>query len=161
MKYWTGNFIYYFKPLVDDPTKRRIIVEITPNPAGMYSQVLNCIHTEVVDINESSSIALDRQDGHSFWLHRPTTSAGLSWEPVYTDLPNLRQVFKDEVKHKERNEYQKLWIRKKREKHTKPVMCKECDQFFLPKRSTATFCSSRCRLRCHRANKSPAFPKSK
>ncbi len=155
MKYWTGNFIYYFKPLVDDPTKRRIIVEVTPNPAGMYSQVLNCIHTEVVDINESSSIALDRQDGHSFWNFCPT-SAGLSWEPVYTDLPNLDQVFKNEAKHKERNEYQKLWIRKKREKHIKPVMCKQCDQFFLPKRSTATFCSSKCRLQCHRASKSPA-----
>ena len=47
-------------------------------------------------------------------------------------------------------------IKKKREKHIKPVMCKQCDQFFLPKRSTAVFCSSKCRLQCHRASKSPA-----
>ena len=55
------------------------------------------------------------------------------------------------------NKYLKIWIRKKRKKHIKPVMCKQYDQFFLAKRSTAVFYSSKCRLQCHRANKSPAY----
>jgi len=90
----------------------------------------------------------------------PTINAHLFnisfWEPIYRDLPELRQVFKDEVKHKERNEYQKLWVRKKRHKERTFVQCKQCLECFIPKRSTATFCSSKCRLKYHRANKSPA-----
>ena len=89
-----------------------------------------------------------------FWYHASST-AGLSWEPIYRDLPELRQVFKDEVKHKERNEYQKSWVRKKHHKGRTLVLCKQCLECFIPKRSTATFCSSKCRLKYHLANKSP------
>ena len=36
------------------------------------------------------------------------------------------------------------------------MQCKQCLECFIPKRSTATFCSSKCRLKYHRANKSAA-----
>ena len=146
--------IYEFPTLIDDPTKKRIIVEVTENPAGLFSQILFCIDTEVVDVN-TDSIAVDDETifGNYMFLH---PIAGLKRKLIYSELPNFANLLADEVKRIERNEYQKLWIRKKREKHIKPVMCKQCDQFFLPKRSTAVFCSSKCRLQCHRASKSPA-----
>ena len=34
--------------------------------------------------------------------------------------------------------------------------CQQCNKTFIPARSSAKFCSSKCRLQCHRANKSPA-----
>jgi len=71
-------------------------------------------------------------------------------------LQRKSQVFDNEVKQKKRNEYKKLWIRKKRHKELTFVQCKQCLESFIPKRSTATFYSSKCRLKCHRANKSPA-----
>ena len=146
--------IYEFPTLIDDPTKKRIIVEVTENPAGIYSQILFCIDTEVVDVN-TDSIAIDDETifGNYLFLH---PIAGLKRKLIYSELPSMATLESNEIKRKERNEYQKLWIRKKRKKHIKPVMCKQCDQFFLPKRSTAVFCSSKCRLQCHRANKSPA-----
>ncbi len=146
--------IFEFPTLIDDPTKKRIIVEVTENPAGLFSQILFCIDTEVVDVN-TDSIAVDDETifGNYMFLH---PIAGLKRKLIYSELPNFAHLLADEVKRIEKNEYQKLWIRKKRKKHIKPVMCKQCDQFFLPKRSTAVFCSSKCRLQCHRANKSPA-----
>ena len=146
--------IYEFPTLIDDPTKKRIIVEVTENPAGIYSQILFCIDTEVVDVN-TDSIAVDDDTIFGMFIWR-NPIAGLKRKLIYSELPSMARLESNEIKRKERNEYQKLWIRKKRKKHIKPVMCKQCDQFFLPKRSTAIFCSSKCRLQCHRANKSPA-----
>ena len=34
--------------------------------------------------------------------------------------------------------------------------CLQCNKTFIPARSSAKFCSSKCRLQCHRAKKSPA-----
>ncbi len=146
--------IFEFPTLIDDPTKKRIIVEVTENPAGLFSQILFCIDTEVVDVN-TDSIAVDDDTifGNYMFLH---PIAGLKRKLIYSELPSMARLERNEIERKARNEYQKQWIRKKREKHIKPVMCKQCDQFFLPKRSTAVFCSSKCRLQCHRASKSPA-----
>ena len=90
-------------PLIDDPSKKRIIVDLTPNPAGIYSQVLNCIHVEVVDVNESS-IALDQYSGIYFSVVCDKI-AGLTVYPVWNELPPLKDVLKEEIRHKERNEY--------------------------------------------------------
>ena len=158
MTYLEKSHDYYELPvLIDDPTKKRIITEVTENPAGVYSQILFCFDTEVVEAS-SRSIAADDDtyfrccDLQMIGLQ----DAGLKRFTVYSQIPSLGTVLTNERKQKERNEYQKQWIRKKRKKHIKPVMCKQCDQFFVPKRSTAVFCSSKCRLQCHRANKSPA-----
>ena len=152
MNYWSGKFTITFDPLIDDPSKKRIVYDITPNPAGTTPI---CLHTAVVDVNDNS-LCIDRELSGFQWLYIGERPAGLKCNAVFSDLPSLHTVFDNEAKQKKRNEYQKLWIRKKREKHIKPVMCKQCDQFFLPKRSTAVFCSPKCRLQCHRASKSPA-----
>ena len=156
MTYLEKSHDYYeLTVLIDDPTKKRIITEVTENPNG-FMQILFCFETEVVEAS-SRSIAADDDtyfrccDLQMLGLQ----TAGLKRFRVYSQIPSLGTVLTNERKQKERNEYQKQWIRKKRKKHIKPVMCKQCDQFFLPKRSTAVFCYSKCRLQCHRPNKKP------
>ena len=158
MTYLEKSHDYYELPvLIDDPTKKRIITEVTENPAGVYSQILFCFDTEVVEASSRSIAADDNTFFRACNLQNlGLQDAGLKRFQVFSQIPSLRTVLTNERKQKERNEYQKQWIRKKRKKHIKPVMCKQCDQFFLPKRSTAVFCSAKCRLQCHRANKSPA-----
>ena len=59
MTYLEKSHDYYELPvLIDDPTKKRIITEVTENPAGVYSQILFCFDTEVVEAS-SRSIAAD------------------------------------------------------------------------------------------------------
>jgi len=47
----------------------------------------------------------------------------------------------------------KRYKRRQRNHQPKPVACAHCGEEFTPKRSTATFCSAKCRVAAHRAAK--------
>jgi hypothetical protein len=63
----------------------------------------------------------------------------------------------------ERTEHNRLYMRKRRGSDVPhdPRPCGHCGQVFQPERTTARYCSTRCRVAAHRSSKRPKKPARK
>jgi hypothetical protein len=167
---------YSLGPLSDDPTQERILLEVIENPAGYGVQVQFCLDVVTVP-NEGVEINCDgmawylttyrtsHPGEHPTITYRgPTVSdcereeriAALKASGTYR--PTLHQLLREEDAAAKRRERNAEWMRRQRaeqRKENQPVACIHCGSEFTPKRSTAQFCSTRCRVAAHRATHHP------
>lgn len=165
---------YSLGVLPDDPSQERVLVEVIENPNWMDRQVRYCLDAITVP-NEGVAI---RCEGPAWMLHQYRYThpgehpdlhhrggSGTSEElrerrkaekanGLYR--PTLREVQRDEQAAERRRANNAEWMRKHRasSRHDpQPVACSHCGASFTPKRSTARFCSTACRVAAHRASR--------
>ncbi|MEN9767814.1 MAG: hypothetical protein RLZZ32_1774 [Cyanobacteriota bacterium] len=165
---------YTLGPLPDDPTQERVLVEVIENPNRQDLQVRYGLDVITVP-NEGTQINCDGPawfmplyrssypGEHPDLTYRGQTSTAQEREErikaekasgLYR--PTLREVFWREQQAGQRRQRNAEWMRQHRQQHRQekgPVACTHCGSEFTPKRSTAQFCSTACRVAAHRAAK--------
>ena len=158
--------------LPGDPTQERVLIDVTCNPAGWGAQVMYCLDVVTVP-NEGVSIVCDGQAWFldAYRRNYPGEHPDVSYRgPVSTDAerreaakaakaagtyrPTLRELLWQEEVDRRCRKRKSEWMRNKRARQgqeRQPIACHQCGATFIPKRSTAHFCSTRCRVAAHRA----------
>jgi len=161
--------------LPDDPTQERILLDVIDNPHGRGEQVMFCI--DVATVTPGTDVCCDG----SAWLYQhcasdmfgsfpgewikatyrgPTYQQGERLELIKaakangTYRPTLHELLRMEERQKNRRDQNAEWMRKHRaenQQHQHLASCAHCGAEFTPKRSTARFCSTACRVAAHRA----------
>jgi hypothetical protein len=161
--------------LPDDPTQERILLEVIDNPNCTGEQVMFCI--DAATVTPGTDV---RCDGSGwFYQHCAMDMFGRfpgEWPGVVyrgatfrtderneqiksekangTYRPTLRELLGVEKRQATRRSRNAEWMRKRRaesKQHQQPASCNHCGATFTPKRSTARFCSTACRVASHRA----------
>ena len=167
---------YSLGPLPDDPTQERILLEVIDNPHGRNEQVMFCI--DVASVTPGTDIRCD--GGAWFFQHcakdifgrfpgewpdvvtyrGPTSTTNERRERIKAEkangtyVPTLRELLWAEEGASRRRTRNAEWMRRKRAASPSqhPLQsCAHCGTSFEPKRSTARYCSTRCRVAAHRA----------
>ena len=158
-----------------DPTQERILLEVISNPHGVAEQVMFCI--DVATVTPGTEFCCDGDA----WLYEhcandlfgrfpgewqkvtyrgPSYIQGERLELIEaakangTYRPTLRELLWTEERQNNRRNRNAEWMRKQRaqNKQDRPTAsCAHCGATFTPKRSTAQFCSTACRVASHRA----------
>ena len=171
---------YSLGPLPDDPTQERILLEVIENPHGSYEQVMFCI--DAATVTHGTDV---RCDGNDWFFQFCASSRTDRWAgewPVVTyrgptatmqELrerretekangtyrPTMRELLWQEERSQRRRERNAEWMRQHRAQSQQPHQissCAHCGATFTPKRSTARYCSTRCRVAAHRAQAVPS-----
>ena len=153
------------------------MLEVIENPHGHAEQVMFCIDVETV--TPGTDVCCDGSGW--FYQHCANDLFGRwpgEWQkatyrgPTYREAerlerikvdkangtfrPTLRELLWTEERQNNRRNRNAEWMRKQRaqSKQDRPTAsCAHCGTEFAPKRSTAQFCSTRCRVAAHRAGK--------
>ena len=162
---------YSLGPLPDDPTHERVLIDVTDNPNGKGNQVMFCLDVVTVP-DEGVQI---RCDGPAWFLNQCRHHWPGEWPEVTyrgasstadeqrqrreaekaagTYRPTLRELAWQEESAARRRKRNAKWMQQHRAANiSKPALtpCAHCGEHFQPQRSTARFCSTRCRVAAHR-----------
>ena len=160
--------------LTDDPTQERILLEVIDNPCGLAEQVMFCV--DVATVTPGTDVCCDGSGW--FYQHCANDLFGRvpgAWQKATyrgatstteerqerikaekangTYRPTLRELLWTEERQSKRRSSNAEWMRKHRAKGYQPrpsTSCSHCGSVFQPKRSTAQFCSTKCRVAAHR-----------
>jgi hypothetical protein len=166
---------YSLGTLPGDPTQERILLEVIDNPGGWREQVMFCV--DVATVAPGTDIHCDGSD----WFYAHCANDRFNrfpgeWPDVTyrgasstseerrarveeekangTYRPTLRELLWEEETAEHRRAANREWMQKHRaatRTARSPQPCSHCGATFTPKRSTAQFCSTACRVAAHRA----------
>ena len=164
--------------LPDDPTQERILLDVIHNPYGWAEQVMFCV--DVATVTPGTDVCCDGSGW--FYQHCANDMFGRwpgEWPKVTyrgasstteerqerikaekangTYRPTLRELLWTEERQSKRRSRNAEWMRKQRaanRQQPQPIACAQCSTEFTPKRSTAQFCSTKCRVAAHRKDTS-------
>jgi hypothetical protein len=154
---------YSLGTLPDDPTQERILLEVIENPHNPFGQVMFCL--DVATVTTGTEMACEGNPWQLRYcspehLNLPgewprITCRGLTWDQRRALLgPTLAGLFSYERGIEARRAANREWMQKHRaatRTARSPQPCSHCGATFTPKRSTAQFCSTACRVAAHRA----------